>query len=98
MTKTQLITEKLSLDSIHHFSQLGGLELLSQITQFLHRTFNSHSSMVIELDKMRYKAHNLSCASVAYFGAFRSVISGLSDHPFRFKPITDSAIIRSLLA
>lgn len=64
MTKTQLITEKLSLDSIHHFSQLGGLELLSQITQFLHRTFNSHSSMVIELDKMRYKAHNLSCASV----------------------------------
>ena len=33
----------------------------------------------------------------AYFGAFRSVISGLSDHPFRFKPITDSAIIRSLL-
>lgn len=34
----------------------------------------------------------------AYFGAFRSVISGLSDHPFRFKPITDSAIIRSLLA
>ncbi len=52
MTKTQLITEKLSLDSIHHFSQLG-LELLSQITQFLHRTFNSHSSMVIELDKMR---------------------------------------------
>ncbi|MDG2584950.1 hypothetical protein P7M63_21600, partial [Vibrio parahaemolyticus] len=25
----------------------------------------------------------------AYFGAFRSVISGLSDHPFRFKPITD---------
>ncbi|WP_274693319.1 GGDEF domain-containing protein, partial [Vibrio aestuarianus] len=24
----------------------------------------------------------------AYFGAFRSVISGLSDHPFRFKPIT----------
>ncbi|MDF4344611.1 hypothetical protein P3392_17795, partial [Vibrio parahaemolyticus] len=26
---------------------------------------------------------------VAYFGAFRSVISGLSDHPFRFKPITD---------
>lgn len=35
---------------------------------------------------------------VAYFGAFRSVISGLSDHPFRFKPITDSAIIRSLLA
>lgn len=64
MTKTQLITEKLSLDSIHHFSQLCGLELLSQITQFLHRTFNSHSSMVIELDKMRYKAHNLSCASV----------------------------------
>ncbi|MFA0349692.1 hypothetical protein AB4486_22605, partial [Vibrio sp. 10N.222.55.C6] len=36
--------------------------------------------------------------SAAYFGAFRSVISGLSDHPFRFKPITDSAIIRSLLA
>ncbi|MEI8655691.1 hypothetical protein [Vibrio sp. Hal054] len=34
----------------------------------------------------------------AYFGAFRSVISGLSDHPFRFKPITDSAIIRPLLA
>ncbi len=34
----------------------------------------------------------------AYFGAFRSVISGLSDHPFRFKPITDFAIIRSLLA
>ncbi|EEO05507.1 transposase OrfAB subunit B [Vibrio cholerae TM 11079-80] len=34
----------------------------------------------------------------AYFGAFRSVISVLSDHPFRFKPITDSAIIRSLLA
>lgn len=64
MTKTQLITEKLSLDSIHHFNQLCGLELLSQITQFLHRTFNSHSSMVIELDKMRYKAHNLSCASV----------------------------------
>ncbi|WP_241540239.1 integrase arm-type DNA-binding domain-containing protein, partial [Vibrio vulnificus] len=30
--------------------------------------------------------------SDAYFGAFRSVISGLSDHPFRFKPITDSAI------
>lgn len=57
MTKTQLITEKLSLDSIHHFSQLGGLELLSQITQFLHRTFNSHSSMVIELDKMRYGNH-----------------------------------------
>ncbi len=25
-------------------------------------------------------------------------ISGLSDHPFRFKPITDSAIIRALLA
>ncbi|WP_262360479.1 metal ABC transporter permease, partial [Vibrio cholerae] len=24
----------------------------------------------------------------AYFGAFRSVISVLSDHPFRFKPIT----------
>ena len=37
-------------------------------------------------------------ALIAYFGAFRSVISGLSDHPFRFKPITDSAIIRSLLA
>ena len=34
----------------------------------------------------------------AYFGEFRSVISGLSDHPFRFKPITDSAVIRSLLA
>ncbi|GHY12574.1 hypothetical protein VCSRO112_3050 [Vibrio cholerae] len=34
----------------------------------------------------------------AYFGAFRSVISGLSDHPFRDYPITDSAIIRSLLA
>ena len=38
------------------------------------------------------------CEENAYFGAFRSVISGLSDHPFRFKPITDSAIIRSLLA
>ncbi|MBG0761311.1 hypothetical protein BOO22_18075 [Vibrio cidicii] len=36
--------------------------------------------------------------ATAYFGAFRSVISGLSDHPFRLKPITDSAIIRSLLA
>ncbi len=35
---------------------------------------------------------------IAYFGAFRSVISGLSDHPFRDYPITDSAIIRSLLA
>lgn len=39
-----------------------------------------------------------SIGYAAYFGAFRSVISGLSDHPFRFKPITDSAIIRSLLA
>ncbi|GHW31271.1 hypothetical protein VCSRO193_3320 [Vibrio cholerae] len=42
--------------------------------------------------------HYENLMNAAYFGAFRSVISGLSDHPFRFKPITDSAIIRSLLA
>ncbi|EGR1857865.1 putative bifunctional diguanylate cyclase/phosphodiesterase [Vibrio cholerae] len=64
MTSTQLKSEKLSLDAIHHFNGLCGSELLSQATQFLHKTFNSHSSMVIELDKMRYKAHNLSCASI----------------------------------
>ncbi len=43
-------------------------------------------------------ARTIADIVTAYFGAFRSVISGLSDHPFRFKPITDSAIIRSLLA
>ncbi|ENM5825142.1 putative bifunctional diguanylate cyclase/phosphodiesterase [Vibrio metoecus] len=64
MTNSQLVAEKLSLDAIHHFSMLCGPELLSQVTQFLHKTFNSHSSMVIELDKMRYKAHNLCCASI----------------------------------
>lgn len=62
--RTQLKSEKLSLDSIHHFNGLCGSDLLSQVTQFLHKTFNSHSSMVIELDKLRYKAHNLCCASV----------------------------------
>ncbi|EEY99850.1 GGDEF family protein [Vibrio sp. RC586] len=64
MTSTQLIAEELSLDAIHHFNGLCGPELLTQITQFLHRTFNSHSSMIIELDKLRYRAQNLCCASL----------------------------------
>ncbi|MEF3021357.1 bifunctional diguanylate cyclase/phosphodiesterase [Vibrio mimicus] len=64
MSNTQLVAEKLSLDAIHHFNGLCGPELLLQVTQFLHRTFSSHSSMVIELDKPRYKAHNVCCASI----------------------------------
>ncbi|CUB06684.1 hypothetical protein Ga0061065_1217 [Marinomonas fungiae] len=34
----------------------------------------------------------------AYFGPFRTVISGLSEHPFRFNPNAHSAIIRTLLS
>ncbi len=58
---------------------------------------HTHQSMTFGRYGKKYPIQMLA-STIAYFGAFRSVISGLSDHPFRFKPITDSAIIRSLLA
>lgn len=64
MSNTQQVAEKLSLDAIHHFNGLCGTELMAQITQFLHHSFGSHSTMVIAFDKIHYRAKNLFCASL----------------------------------
>ncbi|MGG5574162.1 hypothetical protein [Vibrio diazotrophicus] len=72
----------------NYYEQLSALQ---RMLDFDNASANTLS--VMSLGGLSAKVRNL-----AYFGAFRSVISGLSDHPFRFKPITDSAIIRSLLA